>query len=88
MKNILTILLLIKAIFCFSGDLVPEVKPKHWLDLNDKFYQYRAYVYWGYNRSFFTNSDIHFHGNGYDITVYNVVAKDRPEKFSFKNYFN
>jgi hypothetical protein len=40
------------------------------------------YFYWGYNRSWFGKSDIHFSGPNYDFTVYDVVAKDRPSKFS------
>ena len=40
------------------------------------------YFYWGYNRSIFSRSNIHVHGPGYDFTVYDVQAKDRPEKLS------
>lgn len=36
------------------------------------------FVYWGYNRSQYTKSDIHFNGQDYDVTFYGVVAKDRP----------
>lgn len=46
------------------------------------------YVLWGYNRSTYRNSDIHFYGKGYDFTLYNVVAKDKPSPFSFETYFN
>lgn len=35
----------------------------------------------------FSNSDIHFKGNGYDFTLKNVVAHDRPSDFSYHNYF-
>jgi hypothetical protein len=41
-----------------------------------------AFVYWGYNRSTYTNSDIHFMGKGYDFTLYNVIAKDAPTPFN------
>lgn len=37
------------------------------------------YVQWGYNRDKFTKSDIHITGDGYDITVYDVVARDQPD---------
>ena len=44
---------------------------------------------WGYNRSAYLNSDIHFLGKGYDFTLYNVTAKDRPTPLSkFKTYIN
>lgn len=46
------------------------------------------YAYWGWNRGFFTNSDIHFTGTNYNFTLYDVVAKDTPTKFSFDTYLN
>lgn len=42
---------------------------------------------WGWNRGFYTNSDIHFQGNGYDFRLYDVKATDRPTPFSFRYYF-
>lgn len=39
----------------------------------------KFYLYWGYNRSIFTKSNIHVHGPQYDFTVYDVVAKDHAE---------
>ncbi|HHM21791.1 MAG TPA: hypothetical protein ENJ20_07180 [Bacteroidetes bacterium] len=36
---------------------------------------------------YFTDSDLHFSGNGYDFTLKNVVAKDRQSKFSIGTYF-
>lgn len=44
------------------------------------------YFYWGYNRSFYTKSDLHFQGPDYDFTLGQVVAKDRPTSFSL-HYF-
>jgi hypothetical protein len=43
------------------------------------------FVHWGYNRAWFSNSDIHFHGPGYDFALQDVVAKDRPVPFG-KDY--
>ncbi|MFY1048452.1 hypothetical protein [Chryseobacterium sp. GP-SGM7] len=40
------------------------------------------FVFWGWNRSGFSNSDIRFKGNGYDFTLNNVVAHDRPSELS------
>lgn len=39
------------------------------------------FLHWGYNRAFFGRSDIHFAGVGYDFTLQNVEARDRPEPF-------
>lgn len=39
------------------------------------------YTYWGWNRGWYSNSDIHFKGDDYDFTLYDVVAKDRQTPF-------
>lgn len=36
------------------------------------------YFYWGYNRAFFSESNIYLKGPGYAFTLYDVKAKDRP----------
>lgn len=48
----------------------------------------KAYVYWGYNRAYFSKSNIHVHGPEYDFTLYDVTAADRPSAFDPKVYFN
>ncbi len=45
-----------------------------------------VYLYWGYNRSIYTKSDIHFTGNGYDFTIHKARAHDRPAR-GFNTYF-
>jgi len=45
------------------------------------------YFYWGYHRSTFSQSDIHFTGPQYDFTLYGVKASDRPSSFGTV-YFN
>jgi hypothetical protein len=42
---------------------------------------------WGWNRSAYTESDIHFRGDDYDFTLLNVQAKDRQTQFEAKTYF-
>ena len=39
----------------------------------------KFYIYWGGNRERYTESDIRFKGNGYDFTLYNVEAHDKPK---------
>jgi len=51
----------------------------------------KGYFYWGYNRSNYTTSDVHFYGPDYDFTMYDVTAHDRPSPInkdyvSFKNF--
>ena len=45
-------------------------------------------VLWGWNRGWFTNSDIHFRADNYDFTLTDVVAKDRQTKFDPEIYFH
>jgi hypothetical protein len=39
----------------------------------------KFYVFWGGNRDGFTKSDIHFTGENYDFTIYDVEAVDKPK---------
>ncbi|MEX1002481.1 MAG: hypothetical protein WDZ35_10245 [Crocinitomicaceae bacterium] len=45
------------------------------------------YVYWGYNRSIYTKSDINFVGPQYNFTLEKAAAKDRPSN-ELSDYFN
>lgn len=45
-------------------------------------------LFWGWNESVYSNSDIHFKGNGYDFQLENVVAHDRQSPFRWNLYFN
>jgi hypothetical protein len=47
-----------------------------------------TYFYWGWNRSFFSPSDIRFSGNTYDFTLYNVIATDRKSDFEFRTHLH
>jgi hypothetical protein len=46
-----------------------------------------AFFYWGYNRSAYTRSTIHFSGIGYDFSLKGVKAVDRPST-SIGEYLN
>lgn len=48
---------------------------------------HRWFISWGYNRSVFDASTIHFTGEGYDITLHDVIAEDKP-CLELKTYFN
>ena len=39
----------------------------------------KIYIFWGGNRDSFSKSDIHFSGVGYDFTLYDVTAQDKPK---------
>lgn len=48
----------------------------------------KFWLSWGYNRAWYPKSDIHIHGNDFDVMFYDVKAVDRPEAFSLKSYFS
>lgn len=73
-KGILRIL----AVFGFIlGAIVSaqEVSPTRYTSSNKG----KIYVYWGGNRDYYSRSDIHFKGEDYDFTLYNVKANDKPK---------
>lgn len=47
----------------------------------------KMYVYWGWNRASYSNSDINLKGTNYNFTLQDVVANDRITEFSF-DYFH
>lgn len=47
----------------------------------------KIFIHWGYNRGWYSNSDIHFYGEGFDFTLIDAVAKDRQTPFNWTDYF-
>lgn len=47
----------------------------------------KFFISWGGNRDSYTKSDVRFWGNGYDFTVNNMVAHDKPKGYSI-DYVN
>ena len=45
------------------------------------------FIFWGYNRSAYSKSDINFKGDGYNFTITGVRAVDEPDK-DFIQYIN
>ena len=46
------------------------------------------YAFWGWNRSWYSHSDIHFTGDQYNFTLNQVKATDRQSPFGIDPYFN
>ena len=46
------------------------------------------FMYWGWNRGMFSNSDIYFNGDDYCFTIENAVAHDRQTPFNTYDYFH
>ena len=79
-------ILLVTLFFCITTvtaqqkDIIPK---KNKVVNKGKFF-----VYWGWNWASYSDSDIRFKGEDYDITLSNVRAQDRQTAFSVNNYFN
>ena len=48
----------------------------------------KLYTFWGWNRGWYTNSDIEFTGSNYSFKLNDVQAKDRQSPFDIGTYFN
>jgi hypothetical protein len=48
----------------------------------------KFYFFWGYNRGYYTDSNLHLHGDNYDFTLYKIVANDRQTPLSADVYFD
>ena len=47
----------------------------------------KLYAFWGWNRGWYSDSDIRFTGENYDFTLFNVSATDRQSKVRYETYF-
>lgn len=75
-KVLLLMLISILAIFHSPAEAAPG---KH---------KGEVYFYWGYNRSTYASSNLHFQGPGYDFTMNDATAHDKPSSFSAGLYLN
>ncbi|MEE9349172.1 MAG: hypothetical protein V3U80_03930 [Flavobacteriaceae bacterium] len=85
MKKIVLIGLLflqMQLIFSQQAHIIENDDPVVKSDLNSRKGQF--FASWGWNRSSYTASDIHFSGNGYDFTLYDVKSQDKPNPFGIK----
>jgi hypothetical protein len=46
------------------------------------------YAFWGWNRGYYSNSDVHFKGDDYDFTLKGLTASDRPTAIGIDPYLN
>lgn len=46
----------------------------------------KFFAFWGWNRTHYTNSNIHFKGQDYDFTIHQVKAHDKLSSVSYHNY--
>jgi hypothetical protein len=88
MKYFFGLVMMLNVILSLAADAEGQREKKYkFFDLHDKFYHNRLYLYWGYNRDRYSNSNIHIYGKGFNFTIYDVGAHDKPTKFSAAVYF-
>ena len=80
MKHLLAIIFLS---FCFQCGFAQDMVLKQAVSKKGTFF-----AYWGWNRGWFSTSDISFQGADYNFELSQVVAKDRQSPFSLDTYFN
>lgn len=76
-NNIIVLFLCVTSIGMGQTDFNKEIKNKG-----------KFFLYWGWNRGYFSDSDISFKGDDYDFTLYDVKASDRQTPFSVDSYLN
>lgn len=76
-------LIIVLLVFLQMKDLTAQ---KNQISLKNPRGQF--FLFWGYNRSTYANSDIHLKADTYDFTLYDVPAHDLPENFTFDGYMN
>lgn len=78
MKKFLTLVIVLLSISSFAQteNLVdlPIQSEKYTAHNKGKFF-----AYWGWNKAFYSKSDIHFTGSNYDFTIHDVMAHNRPK---------
>jgi hypothetical protein len=79
MKLLTTLLFTLVSLFGYSQNQPDLSKPGR---------KGEFYIYWGWNVSAYSKSDISFKGADYDFTLDNVVAKHRPTPLSVNKYLN
>lgn len=70
-KIILVFLMILSFAKSFAQDVFSEKYTTH--------NKGKWFVFWGGNRDSYAKTDIHFTGNGYDFTVQDAVAHDKPQ---------
>ena len=73
MKKLFIIFIIFSTGICFSQYYRKSKTKRSWSAGT-------LFFYWGYNRSFYTKSNINFIGTGYDFTLNGAKAVDRPSK--------
>ena len=80
-KTLLLFITLSQSFNSFSQETSNIIEPR-------KGNKGKIFIFGGWNRAHFSNSDIRFRSNDYDFTLKNVVAYDKQTPFTLDPYFN
>lgn len=87
MNKFLTFLVITAVSILFAGQtLQAQNSPE--IDYNQPNKKGKLFVFWGWNVSSYSNSDISFRGNNYDFKLHDVVATDRQSPWDPSVYLN
>ncbi|WP_298370040.1 hypothetical protein [uncultured Lutibacter sp.] len=79
MKKVIAVFFMLFSVVFYSQNETEEIKK---IDYHDsKSNKGKMFVYWGWNRGHFSNSDITFKGEDYNFTLKDVVSDDKPKPF-------
>ncbi len=67
---------------------LPVLSNAQWAEKDRSQHKGDIYIYWGWNRGFYSNSDIHFTGDHYDFTLYDVQSTDDQTEFDIGTHMN
>ena len=88
MRFLLIPFITIFSFFTFGqNDLVPSSKFRLDTSKSNSFNKGKLHINWGYNRAWYSKSDIQFEGDHFNFILYDAVAKDRPTPFNWATYF-
>lgn len=79
LQSILFSILFVLPLFVLAQDTEPMTQKTNKGDM---------YVYWGWNRGYYSPSTIRFEGDGFDFKLHKVKARDRQTPFSFDVHLN
>ncbi len=79
------------VVFCFLSVAISHSQENTHVDLDiiesSDLKPNRLSIYFGWNRSAYSKSDLHLKGDDYNFSILDVAASDRQTEFSFEKYF-
>lgn len=85
MKKYILVVLLFTTALSYSQEIEIEENVEMKPNYNDvQHNKHRMFIFWGWNRSNYSNSDISFSGSDYNFTLFDVKGRDKPKPFGIE----